>query len=99
MPRDDLPPLTLYYVTSSTLFASRAAFIAHLNTVLSTTLVNVVQLREKTLSTEDFTDLALEVHKITKKHKIPLFINDNVEVCKAVGAEGLHIGWKDTGEL
>lgn len=91
--------LSLYYVTSAEPFPSQDAFLMHLEEALSSEAITIVQLREKKLPTEDFTALGKRVHEITKKKGIPLVINDNVEVCKKVGAEGLHIGWKDTGIL
>ena len=39
--------------------------------------------------------VASELHKITKKHGVPLLINDRLDVCLAVGAEGVHIGQDD----
>lgn len=52
----------------------------------------MVQLREKTLSTRDFYERARQVKQITDNYKIPLIINDRIDVCMAVNAEGVHIG-------
>ncbi|MGM0214410.1 thiamine-phosphate pyrophosphorylase [Enterococcus sp. AZ109] len=54
--------------------------------------VTLVQLREKELSTYDFYQLALKVKEVTGRYNVPLIINDRLDVCLAVGAEGLHIG-------
>ncbi|WP_270520863.1 thiamine phosphate synthase [Enterococcus asini] len=54
--------------------------------------VTVVQLREKTASTRDFYELALKVKAITEEYGIPLIINDRLDICLAVDAQGLHIG-------
>lgn len=54
--------------------------------------VTLVQLREKELSTNDFYQLALKVKEVTKRYQIPLIINDRLDICLAVDAEGLHIG-------
>lgn len=54
--------------------------------------VSMVQLREKTATTREFYDLALKVRDITTAYKIPLIINDRVDICLAVDADGVHIG-------
>ncbi|MBO1304674.1 thiamine phosphate synthase [Enterococcus sp. 669A] len=54
--------------------------------------VTSVQLREKELSTHDFYQLALKVKAVTARYDIPLIINDRLDICLAVDAEGLHIG-------
>ncbi len=54
--------------------------------------VTMVQLREKEASTHDFYELALKVKKITDHYLVPLIINDRVDICLAVDADGVHIG-------
>ncbi|WP_092560348.1 thiamine phosphate synthase [Anaeromicropila populeti] len=55
----------------------------------------VIQLREKDCSSKDFYELALRIKKITKKYKVPLIINDRVDIALAVDAEGVHVGQND----
>lgn len=55
----------------------------------------LVQLREKNLNFEDFCREAEKIHLICQKYKVPLIINDNVEVAQAVNAEGVHLGQGD----
>lgn len=57
--------------------------------------VTVVQLREKDCSTCEFYELAKRVQKITRPNRIPLIINDRIDIAMAVGAEGIHIGQSD----
>jgi thiamine-phosphate pyrophosphorylase len=57
--------------------------------------VTMVQLREKDAATGEFFRLAKAVQLVTKKHHIPLVINDRLDIALAVGAEGLHIGQSD----
>lgn len=57
--------------------------------------VSVVQLREKNISTRDFVELGKSVLKILRPKKIPLIINDRLDVTLAIGADGLHIGQSD----
>ena len=54
--------------------------------------VTLVQLREKTLTTNQYYQLAKEVKEITDAYNIPLIIDDRLDVCLAVDAAGLHIG-------
>jgi thiamine-phosphate pyrophosphorylase len=55
----------------------------------------MVQIREKDVSTREFYEAALAVKKITDARKIPLVINDRLDIALAVNADGLHIGQSD----
>jgi thiamine-phosphate pyrophosphorylase len=55
----------------------------------------VVQLREKTASSQEFFDTALRVRKITSRLNVPLIINDRADIALAVDADGVHIGQED----
>jgi thiamine-phosphate pyrophosphorylase len=57
--------------------------------------VTMVQLREKELNTRDFIEKAFKIKKILKPYKIPLIINDRVDIALAVKAEGIHVGQND----
>lgn len=57
--------------------------------------VSVVQIREKTVDTLDFYNLALKVKKITGKYNVPLIINDRVDIALAIDADGVHVGQSD----
>ncbi|MHB9292807.1 thiamine-phosphate pyrophosphorylase [Hollandina sp. SP2] len=57
--------------------------------------VTMVQFREKEVSTKEFHRIALEVQAVTRRHHVPLVINDRLAIALAVGAEGLHIGQSD----
>ena len=57
--------------------------------------VAYVQLREKDVSTRFFVEEAKRVKKILEPYKIPLIINDRVDVALASGADGVHIGQED----
>lgn len=54
-----------------------------------------VQLREKTLSEEDFLEEAAQIKELCKRYKVPFVINDNVEIAKKVDADGVHVGQDD----
>ena len=57
--------------------------------------VACVQLREKTLGEEEFLKEALEISVLCKKYKVPLFINDNVDIAIKCHADGIHVGQDD----
>lgn len=57
--------------------------------------VSIVQLREKDCSTREFYQIAREVSDYLKPLKVPLIINDRLDIALAVKAEGLHIGQSD----
>jgi len=54
-----------------------------------------VQLREKEISTRLFVEEAGRIKKLLGPYKIPLIINDRVDVAMACGADGVHIGQED----
>lgn len=54
-----------------------------------------IQLREKDTPYDQFKAIAIEVKKITDKYNIPFVINDNVELCKEIDADGVHVGADD----
>jgi thiamine-phosphate pyrophosphorylase len=57
--------------------------------------VTSVQLREKDISTRDFYNIALEIKTVTDFYKIPLIINDRLDIALATDAAGLHVGQSD----
>ncbi len=57
--------------------------------------VTLVQLREKSISTREFLELAIRVKEITSHYRIPLIINDRLDIALAVDADGLHVGQDD----
>lgn len=56
---------------------------------------SVVQLREKECSTREFFQRAADIKAVTEKYNIPLIINDRIDVCMAVNADGVHLGQED----
>lgn len=55
----------------------------------------LLQLREKELGYEEFLDEAKCIKQITDRYRVPLIINDNIEVALACGADGVHVGQSD----
>jgi thiamine-phosphate pyrophosphorylase len=59
--------------------------------------VNVVQLREKTLSPELQMATARIMVPICRDFDVPFIVNDSPELALAVGADGVHVGQDDVG--
>ena len=57
--------------------------------------VTFLQLREKKLDKELFMKEAREIKELCRKYKVPFIINDNVEIAKAIDADGVHLGQSD----
>lgn len=57
--------------------------------------VTCVQLREKELDTDRFLEQAREILALCRRYKVPLLINDRVDIAKEIGADGVHVGQSD----
>lgn len=57
--------------------------------------VSLVQLREKELSFKEFLQTAIQMKQITDQFKIPLIINDNIQIAKQINCSGVHVGQDD----
>ncbi len=55
----------------------------------------MVQLREKELDEAAFRKEAEELLKLCRNYHVPFIVNDNVELAKSIGADGVHIGQSD----
>lgn len=55
----------------------------------------IIQLREKECTSREFYEIAKNVKTITDRYKIPLIINDRIDIALAVDADGVHIGQSD----
>lgn len=58
--------------------------------------VTMVQLREKNIEQRELIALGKQMLELTKAYHVPLIINDDVEAALAIGADGVHVGQKDT---
>lgn len=85
---------SLYLVTDSTMIPESSTFIKQVAGAINNG-ATIVQLREKSILTKEFIERARQVQKLTRKKKIPLIINDRVDVALAVGADGIHVGQDD----
>lgn len=57
--------------------------------------ITCLQLREKNLSFDEFVKEAIIVKEICRRYNVPLIINDNAEVARKSGADGVHVGIED----
>ena len=71
-------------------------FYRELNQVLKTNKVRYFQLRLKRISTSNLLKISKKIKKIARKNNVKFLINDKPFVAKTVGADGCHIGQKDT---
>jgi len=85
-------PFSLYLVTDRTVCGSDK-----LLSILSRLAASLpygtlaVQLREKDLCVRDLTDLAQRTMDVLEPHRVPLLINDRLDVAMAIGAQGIHL--------
>ena len=57
----------------------------------------LIQYRDKINDREVRTRIAQELRRLTRKHRSLLIINDDVELARAVDADGVHLGQEDCG--
>jgi len=55
----------------------------------------MVQLREKELDEDEFLREAVGLAKLCHRYGVPLLINDNVDIARRSGADGVHVGQGD----
>lgn len=84
---------SLYLVTDRKLARGRSTFEIIKAAVDGGT--TVVQLREKECSTREFIAQALAIKDFLRARRVPLIINDRLDVAQAVKADGVHLGQTD----
>src|ERR1700694_608547 len=57
--------------------------------------VTIVQLRAPEWHKRAWLEPALDLLPLTRRHGVPLIINDHIDVALAAGADGVHIGQND----
>ena len=58
--------------------------------------ISFFQLRLKNTTIRNKIAIGKKVKKICKKYKVKFIINDNPHIAKRLGADGCHLGQKDT---
>jgi thiamine-phosphate pyrophosphorylase len=85
--------LTLYLVAGSDAVGGRP-----LDAVVEAAVrggATMVQLREKTMPDGEVIDLARRLKALLAPHGVPLIVNDRVDIARAAGADGVHLGVED----
>jgi thiamine-phosphate pyrophosphorylase len=57
--------------------------------------VGLLQYRHKTASGELRLEQASELLKLCRQHNVPFIINDHIDLCIALDADGIHVGGTD----
>ncbi|MBI3366541.1 thiamine phosphate synthase [Candidatus Roizmanbacteria bacterium] len=84
---------SLYVISNQELIGNRL-----LTTVIQETInggATIIQYREKRLSSKEMINQARQLRTITANAKIPLIINDRIDIALEVHCDGVHVGQKD----
>lgn len=84
---------TLTYVTDHSI-TNDTAFFKILEDALKGG-ASIIQLREKSCSTLSFYNRALKAKTRCHAYRVPLIINDRIDIALAIDADGVHIGQTD----
>lgn len=57
--------------------------------------VDAVQLREKNLNPAELLTFGKALKQLLAIYRIPLIVNDNIKLCLALNADGVHLGQQD----
>lgn len=85
--------LRLYAVTDRTWLRGRS--LAEVVEEALQAGATMVQLREKNLGDEGLLREAKELTALCHCYNVPLIVDDNIEVCREAGADGVHVGQSD----
>ncbi|KAH9083751.1 thiamine biosynthetic bifunctional enzyme [Lactarius deliciosus] len=86
--------LSLYLVTGRDLLPHGKSYLASLEEALRGG-VTVVQVREKSVDTAEFLEIARDTVSLCAGYNVPVIINDRVDIALASGAAGVHLGQTD----
>jgi len=85
--------LKLYLITERSFLKDKSIKEAVEESILGG--VTFVQVREKNISSRLFYDISIEVKQVTDYYKVPLIINDRIDIAQAIDAAGVHLGQSD----
>ena len=87
-----LNEIDLYFITESNL--TKKTILDDVKAVIKAG-VKIIQYREKDKSIKVMLKEAKEIKGLCDKNNVLLIINDNVDICKSIDADGVHLGIKD----
>jgi thiamine-phosphate pyrophosphorylase len=93
VPKSDPLDFDLYVVTCQKL--SRGRSNLEVLDALIAGGVRAVQLREKELPLREYFELAFQFREATARAGVTFIVNDHVDICRAVEADGVHLGQDD----
>ncbi|MCI6719845.1 MAG: thiamine phosphate synthase, partial [Clostridiales bacterium] len=82
--------LTLYAVTDRSWLGGRT--LAEAVEAVIEGGATMIQLREKGKTEEEILASAREIAPVCRKHGVPFIVNDSIELARACGADGVHLG-------
>ncbi len=88
-----LKNISLYLVTDKKM-AGKMSLSDIVNTAVKAG-VDAVQIREKEMSSREFVQLGSELMKTLKGTRIPLIVNDRIDIAQIIKADGVHLGQSD----
>jgi len=92
---DRIPPARwrLYVITDERVSRGRS----HLQVAEAAILggADVLQLRDKESSSGRLFQVAMQLRRLTREAKVPLIVNDRLDVALAADADGVHVGQAD----
>jgi len=83
------------YLLTPEIIDDLVVFGAELDKVLATGAVDVVQLRLKDASDEDFKAAAAALLAVCHAYDVPMLVNDRADIAAEVDADGVHLGQND----
>lgn len=89
----DAKMLTLYAVTDRSWLHGRTLAEVVEEVILGG--ATMVQLREKDKTPDEILASAREISPVCKKYGVPFIMNDSIELARAAGADGVHLGQSD----
>lgn len=93
IPKQDVN-YSLYLVTDSTMLPPGKTLYDQVKAGLENG-VTLVQIREKNTDTKSFVEEGLQIKELCHQFRVPLIINDRVDVAMAIDADGVHVGQDD----
>ncbi|MCL2297147.1 MAG: thiamine phosphate synthase [Proteobacteria bacterium] len=87
--------LSLYLVLDPDMCGGGVADMVRVTEAALNGGVTVVQLRALKWRKRAFWDAACALQPLCRSHRVPLIINDHVDVALAVDADGVHVGQQD----